>query len=247
VSADRYAPAWKMRDASAYRSLEGEEKQRLDELVAHALRISEEMWEEQGRRILSLVNGSAAMLPCAEDLGVVPESVPRVLSQLGILGLRIPRWTRRWEEPGQPYIPLERYPYLTVCAPSVHDTSTLREWWEREDGVDEFWAALGFEGERPVELTPEIARTVISRILDTNSAICMFQIQDFFALSEDLRAADPADERVNIPGTTTEFNWSYRLPVGIESLTDDAALNTKIRDLVETRRSATPRTDIGAT
>jgi 4-alpha-glucanotransferase len=75
----------------------------------------------------------------------------------------------------------------------------------------------------------------------------MFQIQDFFALSEDLRAADPADERVNIPGTTTEFNWSYRLPVGIESLTDDAALNTKIRDLVETRRSATPRTDIGAT
>jgi 4-alpha-glucanotransferase len=247
VSSDRYAPAWKMRDASSYLSLDGEEKQRLDELVAHATRISEEMWEEQGRRILSLVNGSAAMLPCAEDLGVVPESVPRVLSDLGILGLRIPRWTRRWDEPGQPYIPLKRYPYLTVCAPSVHDTSTLREWWEREDGVDEFWSALGLEGERPTELTPELAGTVISRILDTNSAICMFQIQDYFALSEDLRAADPADERVNIPGTTTEFNWSYRLPVGIESLTDDAALNTKIRDLVETRRSATPRTDIGAT
>jgi 4-alpha-glucanotransferase len=247
VSSDRYAPAWKMRDASSYLSLDGEEKQRLDELVAHATRISEEMWEEQGRRILSLVNGSAAMLPCAEDLGVVPESVPRVLSDLGILGLRIPRWTRRWDEPGQPYIPLKRYPYLTVCAPSVHDTSTLREWWEREDGVDEFWSALGLEGERPTELTPELAGTVISRILDTNSAICMFQIQDFFALSEDLRSADPADERVNIPGTKTEFNWSYRLPVDIESLIDETSLNTRIRDLVEARRSATPRTDISAT
>jgi len=247
VSFDRYSPAWKMRDSSAYRSLAEEERQRFDELVAHARRISEEMWEEQGRRILSLVNGSAAMLPCAEDLGVVPESVPRVLSELGILGLRIPRWTRRWDEPGEPYIPLENYPYLTVCAPSVHDTSTLREWWEREDGVEEFWTALGFEGERPAELTSELAEKVISRILDTNSAICMFQIQDFFALSEDLRSADPADERVNIPGTTTEFNWSYRLPRNIESLIEETRLNTRIRDLVEARRSAVPNTDIAET
>lgn len=247
VASDRYAPAWKMRDSSAYASLSDEERMRLDELVAHAQRVSEEMWEEQGRRILSLVNGSAAMLPCAEDLGVVPESVPRVLSELGILGLRIPRWTRRWDEPGQPYIPLNRYPYLTVCAPSVHDTSTLREWWEREDGVDDFWDALGFEGERPAELSAELAAEVISRILTTNSAICMFQIQDFFALSDDLRSRDPADERINIPGTTTEFNWSYRLPTRLEDLVDDTVLNAKIRDLVETRRSAAPRTDISDT
>jgi 4-alpha-glucanotransferase len=243
VGTDRYSPAWKMRDSSAYGSLDDAERHRFDELVAHARRISEEMWEEQGRRILSLVNGSAAMLPCAEDLGVVPESVPRVLSELGILGLRIPRWTRRWDEPGEPYIPLQDYPYLTVCAPSVHDTSTLREWWEREDGIDEFWEELGFEGERPTELTPERAEQVISRILETNSAICMFQIQDLFALSEDLRAEDPADERVNIPGTTNGFNWSYRLPVGIESLTDNTAFNTKIRALLEDRRSAEPKTE----
>jgi 4-alpha-glucanotransferase len=241
VSSDRYAPAWKMRDASAYLSLEHDERGKLDELVAHARNISEEMWEEQGRRILSLVNGAAAMLPCAEDLGVVPESVPRVLSELGILGLRIPRWTRRWNEPGEPYIPLRSYPYLTVCAPSVHDTSTLREWWECEDGVDEFWEVLGFDGERPAEFTPELAEKVLSRILRTNSAICMFQIQDFFALSEDLRSADPGDERVNVPGTSNEFNWSYRLPVRIETLMERTELNTRIRSLVDGRRRDVPR------
>ena len=242
VSTDKYAPAWKMRDSSAYLSLDEEERLRLDELVAHARKISEEMWEEQGRRILSLVNGSAAMLPCAEDLGVVPESVPRVLSELGILGLRIPRWTRRWDEPGQPYVPVEQYPYLTVCAPSVHDTTTLREWWEREDGVDEFWEQLGFDGDRPTELTPEVARRVISRVLETNSAICMFQIQDFLALSHELRPSEPGDERINVPGTTNEFNWSYRLPVNIESLISTTELNTDVRGLVEPRRRAVPDT-----
>ncbi|MFO8063383.1 MAG: 4-alpha-glucanotransferase [Spirochaetia bacterium] len=244
VASGRFAPAWKLDVASAYRSLEDEEKQRLDALVSHAQKISEEMWEEQGRRILSLVNGSAAMLPCAEDLGVVPESVPRVLSELEILGLRIPRWTRRWDEPGEPYVPLERYPYLTVCAPSVHDTTTLREWWEREDGIDEFWEQMGFEGERPAELTPEVAERVIARILQTNSAICMFQIQDFFALSDDLRASDPGDERINVPGTTAETNWSYRLPVNIEQLIDDTALNARISSLLEQRRVAVPNTEL---
>ena len=247
VSSDRYAPAWKLRDASPYLSLDDDERGKLDELVAHAQNISEEMWEEQGRRILSLVNGAAAMLPCAEDLGVVPESVPRVLSELGILGLRIPRWTRRWKEPGEPYIPLRSYPYLTVCAPSVHDTSTLREWWEREDGVDEFWEVLGFDGERPAEFTPELAEKVLPEILKTNSAICMFQIQDFFALSEDLRSDDPGDERVNVPGTTNEFNWSYRLPVRIETLIERTELNTRIRGLVDERRRTDPDTTTSET
>ncbi|MFW6223381.1 MAG: 4-alpha-glucanotransferase, partial [Spirochaetota bacterium] len=96
----------------------------------------------------------------------------------------------------------------------------------------------------PAELTPELAQKVILRILDTNSAICMFQIQDFFALSEDLRPADPADERVNIPGTATEFNWSYRLPRTIEALMEETELNTRIRRLVEARRSAVPNIDI---
>jgi len=235
-----------MRDSSAYLSLDENERLRLDELVAHARKVSEEMWEEQGRRILSLVNGSAAMLPCAEDLGVVPESVPRVLAELGILGLRIPRWTRRWDEPGQPYVPLEQYPYLTVCAPSVHDTTTLREWWEREDGVEEFWEQLGFEGQCPTELTPDMARRVISRVLDTNSAICMFQIQDFLAVSRELRASEPGDERINVPGTTNEFNWSYRLPVNLESLISSTELNTDVRGLVEPRRRAVPDTRTSA-
>ena len=29
---------------------------------------------------------------------------------------------------------------------------------------------------------------------------------------------DEAQERINIPGTVTKFNWTYRLPVAVEDL-----------------------------
>ena len=50
------------------------------------------------------------MLPCAEDLGAVPDCVPNVLAKLDILGLRVIRWFRAWNEDGQPYVPFDKYP-----------------------------------------------------------------------------------------------------------------------------------------
>ena len=36
----------------------------------------------------------------------------------GILGLRVNRWTRRWSEGGQPYVPMNQMTYLSVTTTS---------------------------------------------------------------------------------------------------------------------------------
>ncbi|HNQ97797.1 MAG TPA: hypothetical protein PKH81_06880, partial [Treponemataceae bacterium] len=34
----------------------------------------------------------------------------------------------------------------------------------------------------------------------------------------DTTAQNPNDERINIPGTVSPFNWTWRLPLNLESL-----------------------------
>lgn len=230
-----YYPAWEYRECSRYLELPDHEKEAFEGLVAHVARVSEEMWEEQGNRLLSFMSSTVPMLPCAEDLGVIPESVPRTLSKLGILGLRVPRWSREWDEEGQPYIPLSEYPFLTVCAPSVHDTSTIREWWETEGEAPAFWEALELSGEFPERFDPDTAREVYRRIAGTNSAILVFQLQDFFAFDPALIPEDPADERINIPGTSNEFNWTYRMPVTLDALRRNSAVKHGIETITSLR------------
>ena len=175
------------------------------------------------------------MLTCAEDLGVVPDCVPATLEHLGILGLKIPRWARDWKTSGQPYIAPSDYPFLSVCAPSVHDTSTLRAWWELENEQQGFWSVLGFKNECPKIYDKAVAAQVMGALLDTNSALVLFQIQDLFALEDVYRVSDPTSERVNIPGTVQDSNWSYRIPMTVESLQADKKFSTLISGLVAAR------------
>jgi 4-alpha-glucanotransferase len=179
---------------------------------------------------------TTGMLPCAEDLGAIPDCVPSVLSELRILGLRIPRWARRWHDEGQPYIRPEEYPFLTVCAPSVHDTTTMREWWEQEDDVAPFWESLGLPGDPPEHYSVDVARQVTDSLLHANSAICVFQLQDLMALVAGLSPEDPAAERVNIPGTVTEFNWGYRMNIGLAELRAQRELASVLSPMLDARK-----------
>src|SRR5208337_4015635 len=134
---------------------------RLKDLMDVRRRESEAEWESAGRRLLSVLVKTTDMLVCAEHLGDVPRCVPRVLEGLGILGLRIVRWAREYEKTpaGQqaPFIPPSRYPLLSVCTPSVHDTSTIRGWWEQDPVErDLFFRSLGEDGVCPPRMTPSL-------------------------------------------------------------------------------------------
>ncbi|MDR1626148.1 MAG: 4-alpha-glucanotransferase [Spirochaetia bacterium] len=239
-----FAPAWFRDNSKAWNSLSGQEKEKAAEIIRRYFRDSEDLWAREGERLLRFMKEETPMLPCAEDLGVVPDCVPEVLGRLGILGLRIPRWVKRYRENGEPFIPPAEYPELTVCAASVHDTTTVRQWWETETDRAGLWKALGladaYGKEAPSDYSPKTAQRVFEGLLGARSVLAMFQLQDFFALEKNLRAADAADERINVPGTVTDENWSYRMPFRLEDFDAEGVLAKRIHALIKKRKSRKP-------
>lgn len=233
---DRFVPTWSYSAASAWPTLSDEERRRLESLFSAKRAEGETLWEETGRRLLGFLKNCSAMLPCAEDLGSVPACVPRVLEELGILGLRVLRWARDWGSPGQPFTPLADYPRLSVACPSVHDSSSLREWWEAEADRRAVWdlaaRSLGEPlGEPPEGLDPGTAEILFRALAASNSSIVVYPIQDLLNLGDAWREKDPKNERINVPGTTNEWNWGYRLPGTIEKVIADESLAHRVRSI----------------
>jgi 4-alpha-glucanotransferase len=232
-----FSPVWYYRESRAYKSLSNEEREKIETLLEKRRVDSESIWEAQGRRLLAMLSASSSMLPCAEDLGAVPACVPKVLGELKILGLRVLRWNRLWDKDGQPYVPLPDYPELSVATPAVHDSSTVREWWEREADRGVFRGFI----KRPDlsdAYTPETARAILGALASAASRFRVFQIQDLLHLKADYYAEDCASERINVPGTANDFNWTYRLPVSIDALCGDSALVEAVREVTSTEAAA---------
>jgi len=233
---DQFYPLWYCRNSRAFASLSGEEKARLDALLEEKFLCSEKIWETEGKKILSVMTASSSMLPCAEDLGAVPGCVPRVLSQLGILGLRVVRWHREWDIEGQPFVPFEDYPEQTVCCPAVHDSSCLREWWNNEADQQVFSGFIGVPS-LPKIYNPGTARIILSKVAASASRFRIFQIQDLMHLSNRWYAADPASERINVPGAVNDFNWTYRLPAEISEIMKDEDLIRSVSELAAVKKA----------
>ncbi|MDR1950227.1 MAG: 4-alpha-glucanotransferase [Spirochaetaceae bacterium] len=225
-----FSPVWYYRFSRSYASLSDEERQALEGLLDKRRQASERIWEEQGKQLLSVLTASSSMLACAEDLGAVPDCVPRVLTKLKILGLRVVRWFRDWGREGQPYIPFEEYPELSVCTPAVHDSSTLREWWEREADQEGFCSFIGVPS-LPKVYNPGTAKIILSRTAGAVSRFRVFQIQDLLHLSPKWYAEDPGSERINVPGTYNDFNWTYRLPATVGELGRDTVFIQGVKEL----------------
>jgi 4-alpha-glucanotransferase len=170
------------------------------------------------------------MAACAEDLGVQIECVPRVLNKLKIFSLKVIRWERNWDTEGQPYIPYGEYPEFSVCTTSVHDSTTLREWWNSEAEQDLF-AAFNGSPALPKSYNPGIARIFLRQAAGAASNWRIFPFIDLLHLTPRWYADDPASERINIPGTYNDFNWTWRLPATIAEIGADTELVNAVKDL----------------
>jgi len=225
-----FAPVWYYKESRAWASLSGEEREKIEALIIQKKEESEKNWALHGEKLLTMLKESSSMLPCAEDLGAVPECVPVVLAKLGILGLRVVRWTREWEKEGQPYIPFSEYPELSVCTPAVHDSSTVREWWDKEAEHELFSKFIGVPALSKV-YNPGVAAVILKKTAQAASRFRVFQIQDLLHLSPNWYAQDSAAERINTPGTCNDFNWTYRLPANISELAKDETLIQAVRKI----------------
>ena len=226
----KFFPVWYFRNSRAYGTLSEKERQDLEDLLEKRRVKSEKIWEAEGKKLLSVLSEASSMLPCAEDLGAVPDCVPRALARLKILGLRVVRWFRYWNRDGQPYVPFEEYPELSVCTPAVHDSSTVREWWEREADQEQFAGFIGVPS-LPNGYNPGVAKAILLKAATARSRFRVFQIQDLLHLSNKWYAPDPASERINVPGTSSGFNWTYRLPATIDEIGKDKDLIRSVAEL----------------
>lgn len=173
-------------------------------------------WKASAMRKLPELLACTNMLACGEDLGMIPSSVPELMSELKIFSIEIQRMPK---VENMAFADTWSYPYMSVCATSTHDMNPLRAWWREDREVSQrFWNyVLGQQGKAPDECTTEISKSIIMMHLQSASALAILPLQDYLSLCPELCHDTPEDERVNVPAITP-YNWRYRMKVTVEHL-----------------------------
>lgn len=184
------------------------------------------LWKQEALEKLPSLKRSTDMLICGEDLGMVPKTVPEVMSQLGFLSMEVQRMPKQMHAS---YFNPEHADYLSVVTPSTHDMSTLREWWleDRRNTQHFYNHQLWQYGDAPHDANEHIIKSIILQHLASPAMWAVFQIQDLFAMDEYLRLTDPTEERINIPGDPKHY-WRYRMPITVEELRKKEAFNQQL-------------------
>ena len=245
IAKNKFVPLWTYGKSTSWGTLNDQEKGALLNCFNELNEKNEKLWKKQADEIFAAITKSVKMIPCGEDLGVNIECVPKTMDAHKILGLRVVRWCRKWSEPGQPYVPFSEYTPLSVTTTSVHDSSTVRQWWDEEkDSVRAFVSAnpeaFGIKENELMDMTQaisaqpfnaQVAQSILKASAASASVWFIPPLQDFLYMDEKLWLDKAADERINVPGTVTEFNWTYRLTVSLEELSENAELTGKIKKI----------------
>ncbi len=163
-------------------------------------------WRQNAMKKLPELLSASGMLACGEDLGMVPDCVHGVMSELGILSLEMEMMDkgRPWEA-------------LSVCATSSHDSETLRMQYAAAHNGDDM----------PVEKVKECLYGHLSSV----SMLAIFPLQDFLAADSRLRRADFMEERVNCPADP-DHHWRYRVHFNLSVLGGCQQFNEQIKSML---------------
>lgn len=186
-----------------------------------------EFWYDKAMMKLPALVNSTDMLVCGEDLGMIPDCVPSVMSQLQILSLEIQRMPKDPSvEFGNPY----HYPSLSVCTTSTHDMGGIRQWWEENhDKTQHFFnTMLGQEGGAPYFAEPWICDIIVSQHLESPAMLTILPWQDWMSIDGALRRENPKDEQINVPAISRHY-WRYRMHLSVDQLLNETVLNYNIR------------------
>jgi 4-alpha-glucanotransferase len=172
---------------------------------------------------------STRMLPLAEDLGDVPDLVRQSMHALGVPGLKVVRWERRWNT-DQSYISPTTYSPESVTTLSTHDSSTIRGWLEEEPLHSQRCAHdLGLVWK------PTLSHTLLLQLLQlSHRSGSLFHINlfnEYLSLFPSLSWNDPEKERINRPGTVSPSNWTYRTKVSLEKIMSHEHLHATLKAL----------------
>ncbi|MDD3356340.1 MAG: 4-alpha-glucanotransferase [Dysgonamonadaceae bacterium] len=188
-----------------------------------------QFWYDQAMAKLPQLISATSMMVCGEDLGMVPDCVNWVMSELRILSLEIQRMPK---ETNVLFSNLNQLPYLSVNTTSTHDMSPIRSWWEenRENTQYYYNNILGHWGDAPEECTPEICEQIVRLHLSSNSMWSVVPWQDWMSIDGTLRRDNPHEERINVPANSEHY-WRYRMHISLENLLKETSFNERIKNM----------------
>jgi 4-alpha-glucanotransferase len=146
----------------------------------------------------------------AEDLGQVPDFVRASLARLQIAGFRVFRWEREWNDDEQPFRDPAGYPAVSVATTGTHDTEPMAIWWDEAPETEkQLIAKLPHlqhlaEKDRILEapFIPTVRDALLEMLFASGSNLLLVPVQDVFGWRD----------RINVPATIGDNNWTYRLP-----------------------------------
>jgi 4-alpha-glucanotransferase len=187
-------------------------------------------WAPQGEKLLKLMIENASMLPIGEDLGIIPKEAKQTMRLLGIPGTKVIYWERRWKT-DRSFIPFANYPANSLTTLSTHDSEPFPIWWETHPEDAKAFAAF-----RGWTYTPVLQKEQLFDILkashQTSSLFHINLLQEYLNLTPELTWGRLGDERINIPGTVSPANWTYRYKYPIEEMAANQELSLKLRALL---------------
>lgn len=240
---DHFYPVYGMEGTDSFKELSSEWKEKLLALRHNFLGDRQEnLWRSSAMEKLPMMMDATDMLVCGEDLGSIPQCCFGVMGELGLLSLKVQRMPGPGDADPTPEDVAEvpedinkgefgnpkGYPYMSVCSPSSHDTSTLRGWWEESHPRAERFARAMLrwpvDAPVPVRCTPECVHAVLESHVQSPSMWAVFPIQDVLALEARLVAGvDATAEQINRPEDPNHY-WRYRMHICLEDLLADDVL-----------------------
>jgi 4-alpha-glucanotransferase len=214
--------------------------QNLDEKSKNALRDlyvnyfflrQDQAWEKEALNKLPMLKKSTNMLIYGEDLGLVPNCVPDVLRQLGMLSLEVQRMPKA---NNKTFFHPTDAPYLSVVTPSSHDTSTIRGWWEEDKNKTQqfFNHEIGQTGQAPEFCEPWINKAILSQHLYSPAMWAIFQLQDILGVDATIRRNNPKEEQINVPANPKHY-WRYRMHITLENLLKQDEFNKEWKKTIQ--------------
>jgi 4-alpha-glucanotransferase len=167
----------------------------------------------QGEEIMRIVLEEAGpMQIVAEDLGVIPKFVRETLAALAIPGYKVMRWEKQQSAGARGrFVNPACYPSVSLATTGTHDTDTLAEWWAAISEAERrrLMEAVSFANAADCTSSTLDERTldaILEWVYASPAQLVVTPIQDLFGWNA----------RINLPGSISDANWSWRLPFDLE-------------------------------
>ena len=174
-----------------------------------------ELYRQTGLRRLRALSSSTRLLLCAEDLGMIPASVPAVLDELQILSLELERMPKTFTPTG--WADPLTFPQRSVATTSTHDMPSLRGWWQglgEEEQSRYLREELHIEGPISEE---EIYRLILQHHLASPAQLVILPLADWMSCDEHLWLTSAEDEQINHPEDPNQY-WCFRFPCTLSDI-----------------------------